>query len=292
MSVDIIIIFFVGGIAVSTREGRGIANFETTDRVITMKRYRLGKRTFGKLTLFYRPRHILQELGIVDKAWQSPAEIERSNKNIKKEILLETEKEKENSEPRERANFEAKSEILKQKSRDMRQTLAERDTAAEQINSLSSAENGGESNSKMSCKENVLKNIADEDEIGNIKNRLRSRTKDSGKLAEKKGMENEHEAIEAEVMETEMVENISKTIKQEIISKTIKQEKIHREDKYNSRVESVISELKNLGCSEQNMKKLFCVSPSVQVKRELITGNEGGCMQIGKVRSLFTIRCQ
>lgn len=55
----------------STREGRGIGSFNLTNNVITMMRYKLGRKTFGKITLNYRPRHILEELGVIDKSWIS-----------------------------------------------------------------------------------------------------------------------------------------------------------------------------------------------------------------------------
>ncbi|CAG2198434.1 unnamed protein product [Mytilus edulis] len=65
----------LGGIGVSTREGRGICTFENTDRMITMIRYKLGQRNFGKITLKYRTRHVLEDLGIIDKAWASDKHI-------------------------------------------------------------------------------------------------------------------------------------------------------------------------------------------------------------------------
>lgn len=52
----------------STREGREYGAFYTSNQLITMKRYRLGSKKLGKITLHYRPRVILEELGIVDRA--------------------------------------------------------------------------------------------------------------------------------------------------------------------------------------------------------------------------------
>lgn len=66
-----ILYIFVGEIGVSTREGRGIGRFNLTNNVITMMRYKLGRKTFGKITLNYRPRHVLEELGVIDKSWIS-----------------------------------------------------------------------------------------------------------------------------------------------------------------------------------------------------------------------------
>lgn len=70
----------------STREGREFGAFYKSSQLITMKKYRLGSKTFGKLTLHYRPRVILEELGVVDENWASADQDRRDTAKNRKTV--------------------------------------------------------------------------------------------------------------------------------------------------------------------------------------------------------------
>ncbi|XP_052058443.1 uncharacterized protein LOC127698801 [Mytilus californianus] len=281
-----------GGIGVSTREGRGICTIEKSDRMITMIRYKLGERDFGKLTLNYRTKHVLEELGIIDKAWISDKHIKDTVEKSpsekgkvpsirkEKEISIASEKEdvymnspvseKENEHPSKHttASTDKSYKILKPavESNNPHMTssaLEKEDVGPSKKKPVLESNENNMAQKRKSMEENNF-----EMEIDNIKSRLRSK-------------KNVTKTVEGNAKAIKKKNITSKTIKQEAISaddecnekgKTIKQEAISAQEKFNERVENVISKLKDLDCAETvNSRKLFCFSPSsVSVKKEMI----------------------
>ncbi|OWF45612.1 uncharacterized protein LOC110456812 [Mizuhopecten yessoensis] len=61
-----------GNVGVSTREGRSLGHItQNHNKRKTMIKYQVGKDHFGGVVIKYRPRYMLQELGITDEAWKS-----------------------------------------------------------------------------------------------------------------------------------------------------------------------------------------------------------------------------
>ncbi|XP_033733903.1 uncharacterized protein LOC117323025 [Pecten maximus] len=61
-----------GNVGVSTREGRTLFNCAPErGSMKTMVKYQIGKHHFQGVVMKYRPRYMLQELGITDEAWNS-----------------------------------------------------------------------------------------------------------------------------------------------------------------------------------------------------------------------------
>ncbi|VDI72199.1 Hypothetical predicted protein [Mytilus galloprovincialis] len=279
-----------GGIGVSTREGRGICTFENTDRMITMIRYKLGQRNFGKITLKYRTRHVLEDLGIIDKAWvsdtlikdsveMSPSEKGKVPSIIKQEgisLTLEKEnvrssKDKSASEPDDvHMNSPVSQKANAQPSKHST-ALTDKSNKAVSDNILKPASESSEDN--MAQKPSSIEENNWEMEIDSIKSRLRSRnkvtktTEDDGKALKKNNITNKtikQEAISAVEENNHQMEidNIKKVLRSKKSvtstgeddctekSKTIKQEAINAQEKYNERVENVISKLQDLDCAE------------------------------------------
>ncbi|CAC5390683.1 unnamed protein product [Mytilus coruscus] len=188
-----------GGIGVSTREGRGICTIEKSNRMITMIRYKLGEKDFGKLTLNYRTRHVLEDLGIFDKAWISdkPMEdtVEKSPSEKgkvpsirkEKEISIASEKEdvhmnlpvseKENTQPSKHmtASTDKSDKILKPavESNNLQMTSSALEKEYVRPYKLKPALESNEDN--MAQKRKSMEENNCEMEIDSIKSRLRSR---------------------------------------------------------------------------------------------------------------------
>lgn len=163
----------------STREGRGIGRFNLTNNVITMMRYKLGRKTFGKITLNYRPRHVLEELGVIDKSWISNG-IEKSRE---------------------------KSQIAQKKS-----STQQKKTHAQEEKSSNKQENVDKS---IGIKKEILSSTLDEKENSlPLSTKMAPVTDQKEVLTENnKSKDIKRELIGAEIMYNERVENVMAKLK-------------------------------------------------------------------------------